>query len=212
VIESGIAVTEGSGGTNLGTASRNYADTAALVGSFNSTERSAYGSNNYKESALRQWIQSDKSGGAWFTKRTVFDLPPSYAGTDGFLKGIDADFVAALVPVDIIAAQNAVYEVDGTMGGSYTMKDKVFIPSMTEITGAQNNNINEGSLFPFYDGAAYADRIKYQVSNPETAQSYWLRSTNTLSTFNMRIITTLGYVNYLHAYTGNGVAAVFTIG
>lgn len=54
VLESGLAVTAGSGGTSLGIASQTKADCVNTIGTFNSVMRRAYGSNNWAESAARQ--------------------------------------------------------------------------------------------------------------------------------------------------------------
>ena len=124
VLETGIVVTAASGGTSLGTASNAKADCVHTVGRFNSIMRRAYGSNNWRESAIRQWLNSDAASG-WWQRQTIFDMAPSYASVAGFLNGIDPDFGAALGEVDIVTAKNTVYEMSDTLGGSYTTRDKV---------------------------------------------------------------------------------------
>ena len=64
VIEADLSVT-----TSIGT------DTLLPV---NHQQRCRYGSNNYKESAIRQFINSDAASFAW-TPKTNFDRPPSGA-------------------------------------------------------------------------------------------------------------------------------------
>lgn len=214
VIENNLAATEGSGGTNLGTASRNYADTAAVIGKFNSTMRNGEGSSNYGESALNAWLNSEGEGGAWYSKPTPFSVPPSYTNVAGFLKNIDPAFREALIPVDIVTLRNSFYEYDGIMTGTYTIRRKVFVPSMTEIGLGSNEGTDEGTVFPFWDGATAVDRIKYDISNPETTKEYWLRSImyGAHSVAAARSIKTTGELSFGSGNRGLGVAPVFTIG
>lgn len=214
VIEENIAVTEGSDGTNLGTASRNYIDTAAVIGAFNSTERNAFGSGNYGESALRLWLNSNQAGGSWFVKPTIFSMlrKTDHYNAAGFLKNIDLAFSEALIPVDIVTARNTYFEIGGTMGGSYTIRDKVFIPSLMEIGLGASGAIEEGTMFPFFDGATAVDRIKYDIGDPSPAREYFLRSINMSRNSSLRTIKTNGANLVEDACNGRGVAAVFTIG
>ena len=175
MLETGVVVTAASGGTSLGTASNAKADCVHTVGRFNSIMRRAYGSNNWQESAIRQWLNSDAASG-WWQRQTIFDMAPSYAGVAGFLNGIDPDFAAALGEVDIVTARNTVYETSDTLGGSYTTRDKVFLLSMAELGLGKNDTIAEGTVLPFYDGATQVDRIKYDVASPSTARYWWVRS------------------------------------
>lgn len=78
-----IAVTSGSGGTTL---------TAV-----NSPNRMKYGSNRYKESSLRQWLNSDGAAGSVWSPQNDYGRPPAWAAnTAGFMNGLDADFLAVI--------------------------------------------------------------------------------------------------------------------
>ena len=56
-----------------------------------------YGSNNYKESAIRQLINSDKAAGSVWTPQTNYDRPPNWnTSKAGFLNGLEADFLSAI--------------------------------------------------------------------------------------------------------------------
>ena len=138
-----VSVSEGTGGTNLGTFSAagvsvpaSGTPTVTTVGSLqfyglNSLHRVAYGNNRWMHSPLRQFLNA--SGSGWFVPATVFDRPPAYAGYDGFLTGIPADMVAAMKPVAHVTALN--YITDGGTAASPltdTTYDKVFIPSWEE--------------------------------------------------------------------------------
>jgi len=140
-------VTEGSGGTNLGTftdagevvvpASGTPA-TVKTVGSIkfyglNSLHRVAYGNNRWLHSPLRQFLNSVGTG--WWHPKTVFDRPPAYATYEGFLSGLPEDFVEAMQPIAQVSAIS--YLCDGGTSGAPeydTTYDKVFLPS-----GKQHN-------------------------------------------------------------------------
>ena len=211
VLESGLAVTAGSDGTALGTASNAKADCVNTIGTFNSIMRRAYGSNNWAESAARQWLNSSAAANSWWQRQTIFDLVPNYANKAGFLAGLDSDFVDALGAVDITTARNTIYEMGDTLGGSYTTRDKLFLPSMTEIGLGSNDSVAEGSVLPLYDGATQTDRIKYDQAAQTTARYWWLRSPYPWSPINVRIVNPSGALNLSSAASGYGLAAACVI-
>lgn len=211
MLESGLAVTAGSGGTALGTASNAKADCVSTIGTFNSVMRRAYGSNNWAESAARQWMNSSAAANSWWQRQTIFDLVPDYAKKAGFLAGLDPDFVDALGAVDITTARNTIYEMGDTLGGSYTTRDKLFLPSMTEIGLDSNNSVAEGSVLPLYDGATQIDRIKYDQAAQTTARYWWLRSPSTWEADKVRIVNPSGALNSFGATLGCGLEAVCVI-
>ena len=140
-----VSVTEGSGGTSLGTftaagvavpASGTPATSSSVTidgatytyYGLNSLHRVAYGNNRWLHSPLRQWLNADGSG--WYVPATVFDRPPDYAGYDGFLSMLPDAFVAAMKPIAQVTATN--YISDGGSAASPatdTTYDKVFLPS-----------------------------------------------------------------------------------
>ena len=211
VLESGLAVTAGSGGTALGTASNAKADCVNTIGTFNSVMRRASGSNNWAESAARQWLNSSAAANSWWQRQTIFDMVPSYANKAGFLAGLDPDFVDALGAVDITTARNNIYEMGDTLGGSYTTRDKLFLPSMTEIGLGSNDSVAEGSTLPLYDGATQTDRIKYDQAAQTTARYWWLRSPCPWSATDVRIVSPSGALVSGYATIGYGLAAACVI-
>jgi len=203
-IEANISVTEGTNGTNLGTAD-------GLTPNMNHSHRIRYGSNNYSESAIRQWIKSAAAANAWWTPQTIFDRPPTYANVAGFLNGLDPEFVAILGAPEIVTARNTIYEIGGTTGGSYTTNDLIFLPSMTEIGFGQNNSISEGALLEYYDGAVNADRIKYDITATTTARYWWLRGPTPSGASLVRYVNSDGSLNSNTAYNGYGAVAACVI-
>ncbi len=193
-----VSVTEGNGGTSLGT-------TDGTNTNVNHIHRVRFGSNNPLQSALRQFLNSDKSAGNVWTPQTNFDRPPAWAGnTAGFMSDLDSDFLAVIGKVNKTTALNTV--TDG--GGSVTLDDKFFLLSRSEVYGGLENNINEGSPYPYYKDysnlseageTADINRIKYRNG---TAQLWWLRSPYAVAANSVRGVSTGGIVSQ---YSPSGV-------
>ena len=211
-LESNLVTTEGSSGTSLGTASRNSADIVNTIGKFNSVERNIYGSNNYKESGLRQWINSNKASD-WWSKKTDFDIKPSYAGVAGFLNEMDAQFLAVVKAIDVVTRRNTVYETDGvyaTGNETYTTRDKFFLASRDEM-GFTSEGVACGTVFDLYNGATNADRVKYDITSGATARYYWLRVPYPSYAYFVRYVTPSGELNYDVALNGLGACVACVI-
>lgn len=198
-----VGVTEGTGGTNLGTAD-------GKTTNMNHSHRIRYGSNNWVESAMRQYLNSDKAAGSVWTPQTKFDRPPSWnASTAGFMNGLDADFLAVIGKTTKVTCRNTV--TDG--GGSDTTKDKFFLLSRREVfIGNEVSNVTEGEPYPFYsdysdytnaNAGADKNRIKYRGGSP---QWWWLRTPNTGHGSFVRSVYTDGGLYDDSAYYSFGVA------
>ena len=211
VLETSIAVTSGSGGTNLGTASNAQVDCVNTIGTFNNVMRRAYGSNHWGESAIRQWLNSAGAANAWWQRQTIFDMPASYANVAGFLNGIDPAFLSIVGEVDVVTAYNTVYNIDGIKQGTYTTRDKFFLASRVELGYGSENGISEGSVFEYYNGATSTDRIKYDIAAETTARHWWVRSPNPFLANYVRIVHPDGSLHYNGAHSGTGAAAACVI-
>lgn len=162
-----VTMSEGSGGTDLGS----LTNAGTPASGINSIQRALLGSNNWKESAQRQLMNSDKPAGSVWIPQTIFDRPPTWASnTAGFLYGLDEDFLSVVSPTTYTTVNNMVS--DG--GGEYTLTDKFFLPSRTEIFGTNElTNYPEGEQFAYYVGSSDADRVKYRAGS---ARSWRLRT------------------------------------
>ena len=176
----------------------------------NHSHRIRYGSNNWVESAMRQYLNSDKAAGSVWTPQTKFDRPPSWnASTAGFMNGLDADFLAVIGKTTKVTCRNTV--TDG--GGSDTTKDKFFLLSRREVfAGNEVSNVTEGEPYPFYsdysdytsaNAGADKNRIKYRGGSP---QWWWLRTPNTGNGGNVRFVHAGGFLSGNNAYNSGGVA------
>ena len=207
-IESGIVVTEGSDGTSLGTTHNYSTDNENL----NCAQRIMWGSNNYAQSAARQWLNSDAAAGDVWAPTNKFDRAPSWAATRaGFMGGLPADFLSAVQVAAIPCRTNSVYEVnslDGTefvVNNVYTLKDKFFLLSRPEIYGSwDSSTYKDGELLEFYDGLTDTERIKYDAAG--SARICWLRSPYPGHAGHERGVNTSGALNNNYANGAYGVA------
>ncbi|MFY9379280.1 MAG: DUF6273 domain-containing protein [Acutalibacteraceae bacterium] len=192
-IETGLAVTATTG-----------TDTLTPV---NNHSRCRYGSNNYKESAIKQFLNSSATTFAW-TAKTNFDRPPSgapYTG-GGFLKLLDAELSAVLGSVDKQVARNTV--TDG--GGQDLFSDKVFLLSRVEVFGGNEGVVAGENPYPWYSTLTanpttgpLAGRIKYLSGS---ARYWWLRSPNVGSSNGSRNVYPAGNVGTNTANYSTGLA------
>ena len=207
-IESNLSLTNGTGGTSLGTLLYNSENANDYM---NHLTRARYGSNNWEESNIRQWLNSDAASG-WWTPKTAFDrLSSSYSALAGFINGLPAEFAAVLGAVDVTTRKNNVFESDSDYGAKvYTTRDKIFLLSNDEV-GYAMEGIAQGSVVDYYKNAANADRIKYDYSSTATARLWWLRSPYPSSANTARIVYTSGAQSSSHACNGYGAAAACVI-
>ena len=200
-----VSVTESADGTSLGVAD-------GTVENLNHTHRIRYGSNNYAQSAVRQWLNSDAAAGAVWAPTNKFDRRPSWATSySGFMRGLPAEFLAAVQPAAIPCRTNSIFEVnslDGTkfdIDQVYTLKDNFFLLSRPEIYGTWDNaTYKDGTLLEFYEGLTDTERIKYDASG--VARSCWLRSPDPGTAGLERGMHTSGALSHNGVYSAFGVA------
>lgn len=170
----------------------------------NDINRCRYGSNNYVESAIRQWLNSDEAEFIW-EPQTDFDRPPtSSAYGSGFLHKLDPDLVAVIGKVEKRVARNTVTDE----GGQDIFEDKVFLLSRVEVGGGSEGTTTGEEVYPFYDGVDDAGRIKLLNNSPR----YWrLRSPNPGGAYNVRSVSTSGAVNSSTAYSAYGLSPACAI-
>jgi hypothetical protein len=195
-----VALTKGNVGTDLST-----------LGTINHCQKAVYGNNNYKESALRQWLNSDKTVGGVWTPQQNYDRPPAWATTeDGFMNGLDEEFVSVVSKEKIKTALNTL--TDG--GGFVETNDKFFIPAAGQENFNDTNNIDEGKPWDYYtkfraDGkigrndADDTNRLKYYNNK---VRHYWLRTPYVSYAFHYRIVYISGRLNHRTAQGTFGVA------
>ena len=191
-----VSVTEGSGGTALSP--------------LNASPRIRYASNRYSQSSVRQKINSQKAGNAWWNAANNYDRPPADANKPGFLYGVEDDFINALCKVDKTCALNTV--TDG--GGSEIVSDYLFLPSQTEIYGGGSEGTAYELFSKFSDLSAPgigndANRIKH---NNGAASIYWTRSVSPTTANGIISVRQAGNLLNLAANNEQGIAPICFIG
>ena len=177
--------------------------------SINDINRCRYGSNNYINSAIRQYLNSNDSVFVWSPK-TDYDRPSSYP-TAGFLKLLDPELLAVLGKVDKQVARNTV--TDG--GGQDIFSDKVFLLSQKEVYAVGEGVVTGEFPYEYYSAMATSPttgeaswRVKYLSASP---RAWWLRSPHVGYSYNPRYVYTLGNVYSGSAYTSIGVSPACVI-
>ena len=127
------------------------------------------GNNRYAYSGIRQYLNSDKAAGEWWTAQHSTDTAPDYATTKaGFMSRLDSNFLSVIGKTKYRVAKNTI--TDG--GGYEDLEDFFYLPSKMEVGLGTENGISEGALFPYFDSAD--KRIKNYGSN--TQVQWWLRT------------------------------------
>jgi len=141
-----------------------------------------YGYNRYRDSAYRQWINSSLPKNYWWESTHLGDKAPNeLSSRDGFMLGLDSDFLQVINPVKVQVATNTV--IDG--GVTDVMYDKFWLPSVEEMYGSPQASGVEGDYFPYWktktglsapSNSANSGRIQYALENHNSAQIVRCRS------------------------------------
>lgn len=167
------------------------------------SSRKSYGNNRYLYSNIRQWLNSSAAAGSWYSNQHSADAAPDYATTKaGFMSYFDSDFLAVIGKTKIKTVKASVD------GGSYEemANEYFYLPSTTEVGLANENNIAEGTLFPYFD--SNDKRIKqYSGSN----KWWWLRTPYSGYSYYVRGVYTDGSLYSNVACYSGGVAPACNI-
>ena len=192
-----VNVTVGSGGTNLG---RIKYDSRS--GNLNSVQEMAYGWNRWKTSALRQWLNSNKPKGQWWTPQDQWDIcPDQLASKDGFLCGMPEEMLNCLKKVKVVTYANNVND-EGAEDITY---DYVTIPSLSQMF-IKPQTSGEGDAHTYWKRRSgrttpcewynvYPNMVMYSIANKTTPQYVRLRSVNQGNTCNVWGMYTDAYIS-----------------
>ena len=206
-----VTVASGQAGTSLGTMS-------TAEERLNQT-RAIYGNNRYRDSAIRQWLNSAAAAGSWWTPQHNFDRPPAEAATKpGFLSGFQDDFLAAVGAIKVDVATNTV--CDG--GGTDTMYDAFFLPSIEELHYVPQAAGVEGAAWDYYKraslsedplptGVAFAQMRHFALENHASAQLVRLRSARRGYGYTAWNVNSSGTANIIYATTSDRALAACAI-
>lgn len=175
-----VNVTVGSGGTNIGTIPYD-----SRSGNLNSAQELAYGWNRWKTSALRQWLNSSKPKGQWWTPQDQWDIcPDQLASKDGFLCGMHEEMLNCLKKVKVVTYANTVND-EGAEDITY---DYVTLPSLSQMF-IKPQTSGEGDVHTYWKRRSgrttpcelrtdYPNMVEYSVANKTSPQFVRLRSAN----------------------------------
>ena len=174
--------------------------------------RLRYGSNDWSESAYRQWLNSAGGKGGWWTAQHESDVAPSEAtNTPGFLTGYSDDWLAIFKPVKVVTALNTACDE----GRDVITYDKFFLPSLEQMYGEPQKADVEGAYWEYWkeetgydaptNGSAsnVVDARKIpSISAPDGASFIVrLRSAYRSATTSVWYVYTAGYINLSAATT-----------
>ena len=216
VLETVSTVSKGQEGTLLGVMTA-YGDE-----NLNGIQQMAYGDNRYATSAIRQYLNSDKSKGEWWTAQTKWDIAPDQLSQiDGYLCGMDPELLAVLKPVKVVTYCNAV-----TATGQKQVKDitydKVTLISLEQMY-IKPQTAGEGEAHEYYkelNGTAtkfqwwqtYEILKAFAVESPTSFQSVRLRSASRDTTYYTWHVSSGGYVGGHNASNAIRPAPLMFIG
>lgn len=197
-----VKVAEGKAGTLLGTLLTSNSGELSL-------HRTAYGNNRYRDSALRQYLNSDAAAGAWWNPQHNYDRPPDQLATKaGFLSGFGEDFLSLIKPTKIVTALNTVSDGGSTDNPDITY-DKFFLPSLEEMHCVPQI-AGEGEVWDYWKRASqsktplaqygtYPQMRTFALENKSSAQNVRLRSASRGNACYAWCVSASGYVNGSYA-------------
>lgn len=184
VLETVSAINKGQEGTLLGVMTA-YGDE-----NLNGIQQMAYGDNRYATSAIRQYLNSDKPKGEWWTAQTKWDIAPDQLSQiDGYLCGMDPELLAVLKPVKVVTYCNTV-----TATGQKQVKD---------ITYDKVTLISLEQMYIEPQAAGEGEAHEYYKELNGTAKKFqWWQTYEILKTFAVENPTSPQYVRLRSAYRG----------
>lgn len=160
----------------------------------NDDGRVNYGNNIWKESNIRQWLNS--SGTDWFRNQNEYEAKSN--ATDygaGWMTDFVPGFLDLVMPVYNKTARNTVSAITGGGGGGYDITlDKFWLLSRKEFDGSDNNNIAEGKQFSYFMDVATTDEKRIQYDDGGVARRAFTRSPIHTHTHLKKYITTSGSI------------------
>lgn len=203
VLETVSTVNKGQAGILLGVMTTFRDDT------LNGIQQMAYGDNRYATSAMRQYLNSDKPKGEWWTAQTKWDIAPDQLSQiDGYLCGMDPELLAVLKPVKVVTYCNTV-----TATGQKQIKDitydKVTLISLEQMyanaqiagEGGTHEYYKElnGTSTKFQKWQTYEILKTFAVENHTSPQYVRLRSASRNTTYATWSVYSSGNVNNTYA-------------
>lgn len=145
-----------------------------------------YGYNRWRDSGMRQYLNSAERKNLWWTSTHLGDVAPSQLTTKaGFMSGLPSDMLAVVNPIAVTTALNTVTDGGTSTGGVDVTHDKFWEPSIEEMYGVPQLADVEGPYYPYWKAATGLDapnnaandgRKIYDMGATTTARNVRLRS------------------------------------
>ena len=211
-------VAAGGTGTSLGTISE------LATGDFNTWARGCEGSNSWKDSAMRAWLNSDSTD--WDSRRTRFTRKHPMAGKPGFLAGLEQSLRDGMASVRV---KTEPHQTDGA--APVETVDLVRLPSSIEhyfnqYLGQSTEGFKaEGVVFDYWKAVAAANNHPDVIAGWQTytwliardpnkvARSVFTRSASRGLAYSYAegLVGTSGYVSNAGAAYGRSCLPVLSI-
>ena len=180
------------------------------------SNRASFGNNRYSLSNIDQWLNKDNGSGEWYSPQHGADHAPiasdvsagtAYSMRPGFLNGFSTNEKNAIQSTTIRVAKAS---VDGA--GYEDISRKVFLPSVTELGIADENNIAEGVVWNYFGSRTRAAYLTSQdfdhslsTSKPASITTAWYWWTRTpVSNYSYSAYTVSGAGNRVPQYVNDG--------
>lgn len=200
-----LTLTEGSGGTSIGTLS---STTKFGAEGMTNLQSAVYGYNRWSHSANRQFYNSGAAANGWWTAQHPADRPPQQlASIPGFMAGFDEAFLNIIKAVKVTTALNTV--TDSEIGTSEDTFDTFFLPSLEQeyivpqLAGVEGEywpywKERFGLTFPQAQGAdgTNSRHIRYAYNAKTSAQLCRLRSAGRYDATHVWYVSTAGNAYY----------------
>ena len=183
-----------------------------------------FGYNRWSQSAIRQWLNSDKPVGEWWKQQNPFDRrPEQLAIRRGFIAGLSSNFLAIAKPVKIITIINEDISYD-PLGKSETTIDRFFLASLGQeyimLPGPQWDA--EGTAFKYWvdrlgtqqktgGSNKRTEHIRYSINNVTSASYSRLRSGSVPMAMSVYQVNNVGTVGLNSAHNNISVDPVCVI-
>jgi hypothetical protein len=192
---------------DLGTVTMSATATTNTYGIFNHIHRARYGSSNYAQSGIRQYMNATTTN--WWTPQTIFDRRHGLNSSTGILGTLNTDFVNVLATPSITNIANNTFEYQSLNGDTFTLNteytintDKLFLLSHSEVNLSASPTL--GTVLDYYIDADNTKRIKYDRTNNSTARYWWFRTPYPTYAHNVRTCYSSGALDYWYANSGYG--------
>lgn len=192
-----VMLSEGSGGVDLG-----VTDGKGLL---NHLCRAYRGSGRWKTSMLRQYLNSGKPAGQWWSKQDKWDRASSFINAcPGYLDGFGGDFLATIKPIKIQTARDRVL----SDAGIDITFDRFFPLSLEQMNITPQAAVSEGAALDYWkeiakheDVAAFSRYGTYpcltthSVNNKTVARTCVLRSPSISNVYTCWRLMASGYIS-----------------